>query len=273
MATADADRTRAWAFITSVQDRIAAENRPFFAGTVLSHPSFPLVWDMNYVRVEGSPNVTAEQLAKEADRLQGGGNLRHRKLVVEDDRLGQNLAPGLTRAGWKAVGILMMAARREPETRRRPMPVRELSLDEIKRARERSLRRDPDIAGNEQAVAQLRDQVQPLAERCNARFFGAETGGEIGSVCELYSDGRTGQIEGVMTLEEHRNKGLARAVVLAALQAARKAGSDFIFLTAEADDWPKDLYARLGFEPVGRFWEFNLDRRNGTRPTEDHTDG
>jgi len=73
--------------------------------------------------------------------------------------------------------------------------------------------------------------------------------GAPGSACDLYLDGGVAQIENVVTLEEHR--GLGRAVVLAALAEARAAGCDVVFLQAEADDWPKDLYARLGFEPIG----------------------
>jgi predicted N-acetyltransferase YhbS len=38
-----------------------------------------------------------------------------------------------------------------------------------------------------------------------------------------------------------------------AIAAAREAGADFVFLVADADDWPKEWYARLGFEPIGRY--------------------
>ena len=29
-----------------------------------------------------------------------------------------------------------------------------------------------------------------------------------------------------------------------------------IFLIADDADWPKELYAKLGFDPIGRFWQF-----------------
>jgi hypothetical protein len=29
-----------------------------------------------------------------------------------------------------------------------------------------------------------------------------------------------------------------------------------VFLVADDADWPKDLYVRLGFDPVSRFWSF-----------------
>jgi hypothetical protein len=45
-------------------------------------------------------------------------------------------------------------------------------------------------------------------------------------------------------------------VVLAAARAARARGCDLVFLVADEADWPKELYARLGFEPLTRFWSF-----------------
>ncbi len=48
----------------------------------------------------------------------------------------------------------------------------------------------------------------------------------------------------------HRGKGYGNAVVLLALQEAW-AAHDFVFIEAEEGDWPKDWYARVGFEMAG----------------------
>ena len=45
-----------------------------------------------------------------------------------------------------------------------------------------------------------------------------------------------------------------------ALDASREAGHDLTFLLAVRDDWPKELYAKLGFDEIGRVWEFLLPR-------------
>ena len=58
------------------------------------------------------------------------------------------------------------------------------------------------------------------------------------------------------TLEEFRGLGVARAVVLAAVEAARAAGAERVFIAADDDDWPKSLYERVGFDRIGRVWEF-----------------
>jgi GNAT superfamily N-acetyltransferase len=74
--------------------------------------------------------------------------------------------------------------------------------------------------------------------------------------CELYAIEPDAQIEYVDTLEEHRGRGIARAVILAAVDAARIDGARHVFICTDDDDWPKALYERLGFDPIGREWEF-----------------
>ena len=39
--------------------------------------------------------------------------------------------------------------------------------------------------------------------------------------------------------------------MLQALAASRAAGNDLMFLLANRDDWPKELYRKLGFDEVG----------------------
>jgi hypothetical protein len=45
-------------------------------------------------------------------------------------------------------------------------------------------------------------------------------------------------------------------VVTTAVAAAREAGHELVFLLADDEDWPKHLYRKLGFEPVGYLWDF-----------------
>src|SRR5207249_2284686 len=82
-----------------------------------------------------------------------------------------------------------------------------------------------------------------------------ENGAPVAS-CELYSDGRVAQVESVGTLSEHRGKGHASAVVARAVETARAEGHELVFLLADEDDWPKELYGKLGFRTVGRIFDF-----------------
>jgi predicted GNAT family acetyltransferase len=80
--------------------------------------------------------------------------------------------------------------------------------------------------------------------------------GRVVSAAELYSDGRSAQVEDVATSPDNRGRGLASAVVLRAVEEAVASGHDFVFLIANDGSWPRELYARLGFETIGHTWSF-----------------
>jgi GNAT superfamily N-acetyltransferase len=115
----------------------------------------------------------------------------------------------------------------------------------------------------ERDAAMLVDFRRVLAERIGARFFLASVSGVPAAYCELYRHEGVAQIEDVNTLERFRGRGLARALVWRAAQQARASGDDLVFLMADDNDWPKHLYAKLGFDPIGAFWQFTR------RPTAD----
>ena len=95
------------------------------------------------------------------------------------------------------------------------------------------------------------------------RFFVGAADGVDACITTLYSDGAVAQIEDVATLRDYRRRGLARATVTMAIDAALEMGHELVFIVADDDDWPKDLYERLGFDPVGRACAF-------TRPGPEH---
>ena len=107
--------------------------------------------------------------------------------------------------------------------------------------------------GGPRPGGQLLDAKRTIAQALTARFFAVRGGGEVVAYVDLYHDGRTAQIEDLATLEEHRGRGYASALVLRALEEARQAGCDLVFLVADAEDWPKLLYGRLGFVELGRY--------------------
>jgi ribosomal protein S18 acetylase RimI-like enzyme len=57
-----------------------------------------------------------------------------------------------------------------------------------------------------------------------------------------------------------RGRGLGRMVVARAIELAREADPELVFIVADDDGWPKQLYAKLGFEPVGRLLSFHRGR-------------
>lgn len=227
-------------------------------GTALLYEELPRVWSLNYLLVERDlDGATAEALAAEADELLGGAGLRHRKIEVLDDAAGERLAGEFQALGWHVERDLVQPHRRPADREVDISFVEEVDTETLAPVWAEAMRKD--FGSDDDVIRQLTEHKQVLAAD-GARFFAARIDGVLASYCDLYSDGRTAQIEAVQTLERFRNKGLARAVVAGALAASEAEGHDLTFLLADDADWPKQLYEKLGFDVVGSVYEFTLRR-------------
>jgi ribosomal protein S18 acetylase RimI-like enzyme len=191
----------------------------------------------------------------EAERILGGAGLRHRRIEVHNDTVGARLEAGFRALGWGAECDLVMVSRHEPHLELDLARAEEVGFEELAPVWSAGIRSEP-FGQDEEVVRQLVENKRVVMNAIETRFFAARVDGAIASYCDLYSNGRTGQIEAVMTLEGFRNQGLARATVSRALAASREAGNDLTFLVAMRDDWPQELYRKLGFDEVGRLWSF-----------------
>jgi ribosomal protein S18 acetylase RimI-like enzyme len=247
---------RCISFLRELDRRAAGRQVPFRFGTAYLHDELPSVWSRNYLSLEHDlEEATAELVAAEAERVLGEAGVAHRKLEVLDAEAGARLAPGLAKLGWQVECDLVMVATGEPDRDPDLSVAEELSHEELVPVWAEANRTEGRI-DDEDVIHQLAQGKRVLAAAIDVRLFGARADGDIGAYCELYSLGGTGQIENVLTLERHRNRGLARALVLKALAASRAAGNDLTFLLAKRDDWPKELYRKLGFEGVGFTYDF-----------------
>jgi GNAT superfamily N-acetyltransferase len=247
------DLARALTFERSLHRRMSTRFERFAWGTAFLDDRYPTRWDSNFLWVERSvEDVSGEALAAEADRVLGSAGLPHREIVIDDEAEGARLAGELAGRGYEVSHLTTMARRREAD---RPggWATEEVDARTLRPALETVLRREP-WGDDEVTVRMLADYRRVLALTIDARFFVARVEDEIVSMCELYVDPPVAQIDDVATLSEFRGRGLARAVVLRAVEEARAADCDLVFLNAFADDWPRRLYARLGFDPIGGFW-------------------
>jgi ribosomal protein S18 acetylase RimI-like enzyme len=243
------DLERALAFMRELTERMAEEVVPFRYGRAFFNRSFGRVWDLNLLAVETEELPPADDLVEEAERLHGERGQAHRRVNLPGEE--PALFDELRGRGWLGERHLVMAHRHQPD-RDGEVEVHELALDDpaLRAARDDYIRTQP-WGADAETREQLLDVKELVAAATRLRFFAAFAGDEVASFCELYSDGRTAQIEDMITLERFRRQGLASAVVLRALQVARDEGHDLVFLVADAEDWPKDLYTKLGFETVG----------------------
>jgi ribosomal protein S18 acetylase RimI-like enzyme len=102
---------------------------------------------------------------------------------------------------------------------------------------------------------QVADYTERMARSTPARVLAAFAGREVAAFCALLEGDGIGEIDEVTTLARFRRHGLGTAVVEAALQASLAEGHGLTFLVANADDWPRRWYERLGFAEIGHRWE------------------
>jgi ribosomal protein S18 acetylase RimI-like enzyme len=251
---------RAVAFEEALREAVAERVVDSPLGSAVFNDTLRFVWTLNTLRVERS-GATAEEIAAEAERLQGEAGLAHRRVVIVDEEDGRGLEEAFNALGWKTDAYLFMVPRREPNRPVDTSGVAEVAREALAPIR-RSILREWLPEASEEVIRQVGEADRLMAAAGKARHFAAVVDGIPVSSTDLYSDGRTAQIEDVGTLPDHRGQGHASAVVMRALQEAHAMGHEFVFLSADARDWPKELYRRLGFDGVGERYAYLL--RPGT---------
>ncbi|MFF0866688.1 GNAT family N-acetyltransferase [Nonomuraea sp. NPDC003560] len=241
---------RVLSFLHGFARRKAPVVAPVPGGFAVLDERYPMSHDDNKLVVwNGRPGPV---LAAAEERLAGLG---HRLVCVDDDRLGQEFRPAFAAAGYGHETNVVMAFRGPRPAASAAATTERLALEELL-----PVLREEWRASLPQASQGV---VDGLAARAAARASGADRvefhavrapGGQIAAHADLYVHEGVAQIENVYTLERHRGQGFARALLTALLAAT--AGAELTFLVADAADWPREFYARLGFEPVGHTHAF-----------------
>jgi GNAT superfamily N-acetyltransferase len=182
--------------------------------------------------------------------------------VLADAGAAERIAPALAARGWERTRTLFMALAPSQDPPPRDPRARELSEDELEAIQFTAFTQDA-----RGLAAELVDAQRALRRATPARGFGAGPEGELHAMATLFLDSEVagrpvGVIDQVATLREHREQGLARATLAAAIRAARAWGAELVAIAVDADDWPQLMYARLGFAPASR--EVAFTRRVGS---------
>jgi GNAT superfamily N-acetyltransferase len=250
------DRDELLAFELALDEKVCDEVHRESWGRLFLTPTAPLIWDANWVGIE-EVGLSVAQIVAIADDALGGEGYGHRTVGLLDQADGRRIGEEVERetANWprweveRTRYMVWRGGEAEPRT-----GVREVRLAEIEELRRTLIDEETVPTGVPEPQATV-DQLFAIDQRYGGaggdRWFTAPAAGEPRSCCRLLSDGRIGQVEDVGTRTDSRERGYAKAIVLAAVLAAQADGNAPIFLTAEAADWPQLLYAKLGFETVG----------------------
>lgn len=240
MPASPAQRARAW--VHAQEAAVCDSAEPWEHGTILRASRHPDYWDFNLVRVEEDPGMSAAELAAVADRALSGA--RHRRIDVEDIEAGERLRPDFTAMGWTSTRLVFML-------HEGPAPAGETAaVEEVPYDVTMPLRRtwhEEELPG--QAPSGYHAQAREVALSRGAQVLvtrGAD--GEPIGYTQLERDGDAAEVAQVYVDAAHRGRGLGTALTRAAIAAAGDVTD--LWIAADDEDRPKELYARLGFRPV-----------------------
>ena len=226
-------------------------------GRFVVDPTRPMVWDANHVsRVTASSTAEMDRLLEEMEAR--FAHCAHR-VVATDPFTPPSVSARLMLESYDELTPVVhlvltgdIATKTAPALRFRPVldeadwrDLHELVLAD--RTEGLSTGR---TSGDEDVTRGLVQGYRNATGPC--LFFIAE---REGAPCGYASaircpDGDLGMVEDVFTLPEVRGQGIATALIDHCVRHARAEGAGPVFIGAHANDWPKHLYARLGFRPV-----------------------
>ena len=240
-----AERARSWR--RTALEAVCDVVEPWAHGTVMRASHYPSYYDFNVVWVEGDPPLDAEGLIAAADQALAG--LEHRRLDFELVEAGDRVRADLEAAQWEPTRLLWM--RHEAPLPDGPaVEVEEVDYDEVLGLRLAWHNEDfaeldtGDYLANAREVAMTRG-VQVIAPASDDELVG---------FAQLERADGGAEISQVYVLPDHRGSGRGTAMTRAAIEAAGDV--DDLWIVADDEGRPKELYARLGFRPAWTSIEF-----------------
>jgi ribosomal protein S18 acetylase RimI-like enzyme len=232
-------RARAWrhAAHAAVCDVIV----PWAHGTIVRATRHPTYYDFNLVRVEEDPEMSVEALVAVADEALAG--LEHRRFDFEVVAAADALRPGFAALGWKTMRLVWMHHESPPP----PGPdiaVREVAYDAVHELR---LVWHGEESPNESAVSYF-EHAREVAMSRDVRILAVHDGDRPIAFAQLERAGDAAEITQVFVHPDYRGGGRGTAMTRAAIEAAGDVRD--LWIAADDEDRPKELYARLGFRPA-----------------------
>ena len=220
---------------------------PWAHGTVARATRYPSYYDFNVVRVEEDPEMSVEELEAFADDALAG--LEHRRVDVELIAAAEPLRAGFEAQGWRTMRVLWMHHEAPPPPAS-PIPVEEVPYDAVHDLR--VAWHQEDFSG--QDPGGYHAQAREVALRRDAQVLTVRDRGVPVAFAQLERDGAGAEITQVYVHPQHRGAGRGTAMTRAAIEAAGDVQD--LWIAADDDGRPKELYARLGFRPAWTAMEF-----------------
>ena len=223
---------------------------PVAHGIAVRASAVPDLWDYNVLRVPGATAASAAALAAVADAALAG--LDHRMVEVFDEAAGERLAPG-----FRALGYEVWRNEWRLHDERTALVPRPARVEQVDDGKVYDLRCDWSV---EEGFAEPEEGGRSL-ER--AAGVVAERRGGVAITLAAFDPWPAGfadlrvrppagaEIAGLYVSASHRGRGLGAALLDGAVAVARDGlPTGDLWIEADADGWPRELYASRGLATV-----------------------
>jgi GNAT superfamily N-acetyltransferase len=191
--------------------------------------------------------MAVEELIAFSDKALAG--LAHRRVDFELVAAAEPLRAGFEANGWNTMRLLWM--RHETP----PPPGPQIAIEQVPYDAVDDLRRTwhAEDYPNQDPTA-YHAEAREVAMRRDVQILAVREGGAPIAFAQLERHGPAAEITQVYVHPDYRGGGRGTAITHAAIEAAGDAQD--LWIVADDEDRPKDLYARLGFRPACTMTEY-----------------
>ena len=219
--------------------------QPWEYGTIWHASRYPKYWFYNLVRVERPTALSGPELVAIADDALAG--LEHR--CIDFDPEPGALRGELETLGWRSLRLVVMRHEHSPQLAARHR-VEEVPYDAVRELR--IAWHAEEFPGNE--IGEHLEEAAQVARLREARVFAVLEGDRPVGYSTLERIGDQAEVTAAYVVPGRRGHGIGTAVTLAAIEAGSE--HDDLFIGADAEDRPKQLYQRLGFRAARTMTNF-----------------
>jgi uncharacterized protein (DUF952 family)/ribosomal protein S18 acetylase RimI-like enzyme len=243
---------RALALSVSVPVRRAAEVRDVPGGVAVLDTRYPHSREDN--RLVFTEPVDADTIEAATAEVAAAAGLPHRSAALRWSGA-EAVAQTLATRGWKVEGLHLMA--RAAAATGGGDRAEVVAQEEVHPLWDRSWRAALAEPGTDldEVVGQLVGREHRNDHVVAVTDLAVREDGRVMAAAQLRVDGATAAVDSVLTDTAARGRGYGDALLARAVDLAAAAGCDLVVLEAAADDWPREWYARRGFDVVGTVFE------------------
>jgi len=222
-------------------------------GTIYRDERFAAIHQANLGWVASIPEEGSAKILADLDEAFRGSAVRHQSLLFEDAEKAYAVQEDMARQGFRPIADMAMAKVGlpacivNPDVEIRPAEEGAAADDFriLKIATEAAFGYSP------QVVDQLWGVWHERSKRVGMRAYVAYLNGKPAGTISVWARGPFAWIDDVATQPDFRLQGIARTMIFEACRRAASARCEWVLLTADLFDTPKEMYRTLGFEPVG----------------------